>query len=114
MHQVMGLHGPGQLYGGHDRDGNALKARAPVPALPVSYPWDLRRSHLPATIHGACPLGLWASDIIWTFPGPPPGLLPPTGFVQKECGQGRSWDISPLTFSPRQGWGAGLRISDSV
>lgn len=37
------------------RDGNALESQNPGPCSARVRPWDLRRSHLPATIHGACP-----------------------------------------------------------
>lgn len=70
------------------RDGNALESQSPGPCLPVSAPWDLRRSHLPATTMEHA-LGLWASDIILDLPLPPPGQLPPTGFVQKEWWAGK-------------------------
>ena len=72
---------------------NALESQSPGPYSASVRLWDLRCSHLPATMHGACPGPVGLRHCLGPSPTTCWSCLP-TGFVQKECGQGRGWGVS--------------------
>lgn len=86
------------------RDGNALESQSPGPCSAGVRPWDLRRSHLPATIHGACPGSVGLRHHL-DLPLPPPGQLPPHCFCPEGVWAGKKLGHFPLTFSAPAGLG---------
>lgn len=93
---------------------NALESQSPGPYSASVRLWDLRCSHLPATMHGACPGPVGLRHCLGPSPTTCWSAASPLALSRRSVGRGEAGAFPADPLCPGRVGGAGVRISDSV
>ena len=93
---------------------NALESQSPGPYSASVRLWDLRCSHLPATMHGACPGPVGLRHCLGPSPTTCWSAASPLALSRRSVGRGEAGAFPADPFCPGRVGGAGVHISDSV